>query len=833
MPTIEFTNSYSVSYWGAITASIRLTFTESYTASTNKSVVTLTKIELKKDSTSLVGTIPFFGTLAIDGTTACVIDNSGSGKIAEVYLNSNSYCQVDLSNVTITPVTVTHNADGSKNVTIALSGGSQSRFCGQYAWYHQIGTDPNTGHALYRTDYIPFGISVPASGTMALTSHTRQWTVSYNANGGTGAPSAQTKTYGTTLTLSATTPTRASASSGSYTVTYNANGGSVSPASATAAITSTYTFSTWNTAANGSGTNYNPSGSYTANAAATLYAQWTSTTSTAAVTLPTPTRSGYTFSGWYTASSGGTRRGGGGDSFTPSANVTLYAQWSAQTSTIAASGGTKFGSTVTLTITRASSSFTHTVKTSCAGYTETLMTKGSSTSLSWTPAVATYAQYITNATSATATITCQTYSGSTLIGTSSATRTLSFNAADIKPTVAMTITDPNGYSTTYGKYVKGKSKIRVALTTSTVGGATVATTSISANGATYSSSPATTSVISSAGNTSVSATITDTRSQTTTASSTIQIYDYSPPTLTTFSAYRCNSDGTANDSGAYIRVDYGISITALGNHNSKTLVIKYKKTTASSYTTQTTITPSTYTATGNVHNIVADINSSYSIRLELTDDFTTITQTKNVPTAATHINHGTGSTGGIGIGKISEFTKTVDISSEWSLKIGNTTQAKEAIGLNDSGMNFTVSKLTSADQLGTLNWTVKNTAATDYVDHRVGLLPQTDRIYMYDYTGQASIWYIPADFITNAILNGATDYTSRTAAANAIWDSMEDGKQKMGRVTIGGSTYAYWAMRNTSSYAEVILTSYSNTIYKYVKVNGTVSGYAFTGTADS
>ena len=292
MPQIVFTNSYSVSYWGSITADVRLTFSESYTASTNKSIVTLTKIELKKDSTSLVSTIPFFGTLAIDGTTACVIDNSGSGKIAEVYLNSNSYCNVDLSNVTITPVTVTHNANGSKNVTIALSGGSQSRFCGQYTWTHQIGTDPNTGHALYRTDYVPFGVSVPASGTMALTTHTRQWTVSYNANGGSGAPSAQTKTYGTTLTLSATTPTRASSVSGSRTVTYNANGGSVTPTSATANITSTYSFSKWNTAADGSGTNYNPSGSYTANAAATLYAQWTSSTSTAAVTLPTATRSG-------------------------------------------------------------------------------------------------------------------------------------------------------------------------------------------------------------------------------------------------------------------------------------------------------------------------------------------------------------------------------------------------------------------------------------------------------------------------------------------------------------------------------------------------------------
>jgi len=70
----------------------------------------------------------------------------------------------------------------------------------------------------------------------------------------------------------------------SYTVTYNANGGSVSPTSKSA--------------------NYNTS-----------------------VTLPTPTRSGYTFNGWYTASSGGTKIGNAGASYTVTGNITLYAQW--------------------------------------------------------------------------------------------------------------------------------------------------------------------------------------------------------------------------------------------------------------------------------------------------------------------------------------------------------------------------------------------------------------------------------------------------------------------------------------------------------------------------
>lgn len=72
------------------------------------------------------------------------------------------------------------------------------------------------------------------------------YTVSFNANGGSGAPGSQTKWYGETLTLSSTTPTR-----------------------------SGYTFQGWATSASGS-VSYLAGGSYQNNAGATLYAVWTS-----------------------------------------------------------------------------------------------------------------------------------------------------------------------------------------------------------------------------------------------------------------------------------------------------------------------------------------------------------------------------------------------------------------------------------------------------------------------------------------------------------------------------------------------------------------------------
>ena len=47
-----------------------------------------------------------------------------------------------------------------------------------------------------------------------------------------------------------------------------------------------------------------------------------------ATTLPTPTRDSYTFLGWYTAASGGSKVADGGGSYTPTDNnIALYAHW--------------------------------------------------------------------------------------------------------------------------------------------------------------------------------------------------------------------------------------------------------------------------------------------------------------------------------------------------------------------------------------------------------------------------------------------------------------------------------------------------------------------------
>ena len=163
------------------------------------------------------------------------------------------------------------------------------------------------------------------------------YSVTFNANGGTGAPATQTKTYGTNLTLSSTTPTRATVGNTSY------------------------TFNGWNTASDGSGTNYSAGGTYSTNAALSLFAKWTETTATSytvsysanggaaspappasqvttgtilIATRPNFTRTNCTLgAGWNTNAAGTGTNYANGASFTPTADTTMYARWTANTVT--------------------------------------------------------------------------------------------------------------------------------------------------------------------------------------------------------------------------------------------------------------------------------------------------------------------------------------------------------------------------------------------------------------------------------------------------------------------------------------------------------------------
>ena len=80
-------------------------------------------------------------------------------------------------------------------------------------------------------------------------------------------------------------------------------------------------------------------------------ASFTTNCNNQTITLPVATRTGYTFNGWYTAATGGTRVGDANDTYEPATSpVTLYAQWTINQYTVTwnPNGGNWNGSTVNI-----------------------------------------------------------------------------------------------------------------------------------------------------------------------------------------------------------------------------------------------------------------------------------------------------------------------------------------------------------------------------------------------------------------------------------------------------------------------------------------------------
>lgn len=114
-------------------------------------------------------------------------------------------------------------------------------------------------------------------------------------------------------------------------------------------------------------------------------------------------------------------------------DVTIKVQ--AATPVTASSDTVKMGNSVTLSCSRKSSNFTHKLTYSIGGHTGTIGT-GVTTSTSWTPGKD-LASYTSNKTSATCTITCTTYNGTAVVGSTTKAITLTVPNATV-PSVSPT-----------------------------------------------------------------------------------------------------------------------------------------------------------------------------------------------------------------------------------------------------------------------------------------------------------------------------------------------------------------------------------------------------------
>ena len=155
-------------------------------------------------------------------------------------------------------------------------------------------------------------------------------TVTFDANGGTGTMEDQIFDMNAPQALTS----KPSSMKLESTIAYDYHNGTGSPAS----VTQEHPFSGWAKSADGvlaytdGQTVTNPGGNEMG-VTQPLYAKW----GDASVTLPSPTRTGYIFEGWYTEETGGTRVGGAGDTYAFAAGeapATLHARWTEDLYTI-------------------------------------------------------------------------------------------------------------------------------------------------------------------------------------------------------------------------------------------------------------------------------------------------------------------------------------------------------------------------------------------------------------------------------------------------------------------------------------------------------------------
>lgn len=489
-------------------------------------------------------------------------------------------------------------------------------------------------------------VELVTSGTATLTVVTNEtdynYTLAYNANGGSGAPGNQTgSNTGTspsyTFTVSNTVPTRTG-----------------------------YTFTNkWNTKADGTGSNYNKGGSITVTSAGTttLYAVWNINTYTVAynanggsgapanqtktygvnLTLSStkPTRTGYTFVKWNTKSDGtGTDYASGG-TYAANTGVTLYAIWQASSATLSSvTSSVAIGSSGTASWTSPGSSYTYRLKLSCGSAPVVTVTAGAgSTSASFT-IPNTWLNTLTSAVSATATATLETLSGSTVIGTSTKTFTVTVPAS-VKPSISSFTSGHYSSNSTvsgWGTFTQGYSQANLSVSATAGTGASITAIAFSGPGINSSGTVTTarTAVIDSSGTKTYTVTVTDSRGRVATTTLSVYVYPYASPTITGISVARVNADGTANNaSGTYLSAMPVYSISSVNSKNSiSSQVLKYTLHGSSTVIgSKTCASGTTYKPTGTMWAVA--ITGTYDVSVTVQDALgNTATFTTTLPSAS-------------------------------------------------------------------------------------------------------------------------------------------------------------------------------------------------------
>ena len=354
--------------------------------------------------------------------------------------------------------------------------------------------------------------------------------------------------------------------------------------------------------------------------------------------------------------------------------VTLEVDWQEPATQPSLSAAiVEMGKSVTINTPAVNSAYRHTLRYAFGGASGTIAT-GIASSVSWTPPVS-LANQIPSATAGSGTIYCDTYSGSTLLGTKSVSITLTVPGSVVPSAGTLSAALAEDTSGT-GLYVKGMGKAKLTLSgASGAYGSSITSYTITGGGWTATNSVLTTGTLASAGNITFTATVTDSRGRKASTTRTISVIDYTKPGVAVCDVYRCDADGNRKKAGTYFAVEINASYSAITG-NTLSITARYKKQSESSYGTAANVTNNGKTVLGG-GNIGA--STTYDVLVTVADKYNSLPILRTLSTKS--VLQSFKRSAGAAIGKVAELANWLDIA--WHTRIRGNLQVDGTISSAD------------------------------------------------------------------------------------------------------------------------------------------------------
>lgn len=354
--------------------------------------------------------------------------------------------------------------------------------------------------------------------------------------------------------------------------------------------------------------------------------------------------------------------------------VTLEVDWQEPATQPSLSAATvEMGKSVTINTPAVNSAYRHTLRYAFGGASGTIAT-GIASSTSWTPPVS-LANQIPSATAGSGTIYCDTYSGSTLLGTKSVSITLTVPGSVVPSAGTLSAALAEDTSGT-GIYVKGMGKAKLTLSgASGAYGSSITSYTITGGGWTATNGALTTGTLASAGNITFTATVTDSRGRKASTTRTINVIDYVKPGVAVCDVYRCDADGNRKKAGTYFAVEINASYSAITG-NTLSITARYKKQSESSYGTAANVTNNGKTVIGG-GNIGA--STTYDVLVTVADKYNSLSIPRTLSTKS--VLQSFKRSAGAAIGKVAELANWLDIA--WHTRIRGNLQVDGTISSSD------------------------------------------------------------------------------------------------------------------------------------------------------